>query len=117
MADYRKYLVTTDPETGETVKVEEIGDAGDLSEVAAETVFPPSTTGSQQPQYVVNIFIGTGPGGAGSPSVTTQRFGRSPERAGVPLAKGPKSPGGPVAKGPKSPGNGPQEPDDDEKND
>lgn len=103
MGAHRKYLVTTDPETGETIKVEEIGEAGDLSEVSADSVFSTSTAGAGgPPQYIVNIFIGTGPGGQGAPTVTTQSFGQR-------RAVGPKSaPEGPVAKGPKSP----HQPDD-----
>jgi hypothetical protein len=105
MAAYRRYLITTDTETGETIKVEEIDEAGGLSKVSADSVFSPSSAGSQQPQYIVNIFIGTGPGGDGAPRVTTQGFGQRPTQTGRPKAVGPK---GPVAHGPK----GPHEPDE-----
>lgn len=38
MSKLHKYLVTTDADTGEVIRVEQLGSAGDLTEVAPETL-------------------------------------------------------------------------------
>ena len=57
MADTVKYLVTVDGETGEVSKVEQMGDAGELTEVPAST-FEMAPAAAGCPSYVVNIFMG-----------------------------------------------------------
>ncbi len=69
MSELQRYLVSVDPANG-VVKVERIGEAGDLTEVDAKAfqqLFGPAAPSSRSaPQVVINIF------GEGSPCGTAQ---------------------------------------------
>lgn len=55
MAKHEKYLLTVDAETGAPVKIEHMGEAGELTEVSLEGFQPAA---SFQPQ-IINVFIGS----------------------------------------------------------
>ena len=55
MAKHEKYLLTVNAETGEPVKIEHMGEAGELTEVSLEGFQPAA---SSQPQ-IINVFIGS----------------------------------------------------------
>ena len=62
MADELKYLVTVNARSQEIVKVERLGEAGDLQEVPVGTL----DLGRSRPQppmtsYTLNFFMGSGP--------------------------------------------------------
>lgn len=63
MSDYLRFLVTVDAATVAPVKVEQVGEAGDLTEVdLASFVRSLGVAGASpqpQPQVVINIFGGT----------------------------------------------------------
>lgn len=61
MAKHEKYLVTVDADTGEAVKIEHVGEAGELREMPLEDFQVARGTPSTPPQ-VVNVFIGSQPG-------------------------------------------------------
>ncbi len=67
-----KYLVTVDDETSETLKIELVGDAGDLTEVALEEFQLPAAAAAP---YAVNIYIG-----GGQPRVRVEETGRQRAR-------------------------------------
>ena len=60
MANLVKYLVTVDADTGVPVKCEQVGEAGQLTEVSMQDLTPrvaaPSTGGT----VIVNIYAGGG---------------------------------------------------------
>lgn len=60
MSDHLRFLVTVDAATGEPVKVEQVGEAGDLTPVDMASFVGSLGTGgaSPQPQIVVNIYGG-----------------------------------------------------------
>lgn len=77
MSEHLRFLVTVDSTSGAPVKVEQVGQAGDLSEVDLASFLRSLGAGSggtgAPPQVVVNIYTsGSGPGA----SVVTQ----APER-------------------------------------
>jgi hypothetical protein len=58
MADVVKYLVTVDAATGATLKVEKVGESGELSDVTPAPV--PGAAGGAAHAVVFNIFVGAG---------------------------------------------------------
>lgn len=68
MAKHEKYLLTVDAETRRPVKVERVGEAGDLEEVSLESL---GVSGGDAPStQVINVYVGNqppqgGPGGGG----------------------------------------------------
>ena len=60
MSDYLRYLVTVDAASGEAVRVEQVGEAGDLNPVDLPAFLRSLGAGSAspQPQVVVNIYGG-----------------------------------------------------------
>lgn len=71
MSDHLRFLVTVDSSSGAPVKVEQVGQAGDLAEVDLASFVRSLGAGSggagAPPQVVVNIFAGgaqTAPGAA-----------------------------------------------------
>jgi|GEM_PF-3876712 len=80
-----KFLVTVDAESREVVRVEQMGEAGELVEVATSllTQATQGASGEQAtagvpPSYAINIFMGSGE----SPNITTSR-GRAVEASSV----------------------------------
>jgi hypothetical protein len=75
LSQHLRFLVTVDSATGATVKVEQLGQAGDLSEVDATSFLRGLGTGSggagAPPNIVVNIFAGGAPWAQGA-TVTAQ---------------------------------------------
>lgn len=66
MSQNLRYLVTVDSTTGVPVKVEQVGEAGDLSEMDLATFSRfwgtgDAGAGTSAPQVVVNIFTGGAP--------------------------------------------------------
>lgn len=61
MAKHEKYLVTVDADTGEAVKIEHVGEAGELKEMPLED-FQAARGTPSTPHQVVNVFIGSQPG-------------------------------------------------------
>lgn len=88
MTSHAKYLVTLDEETGDIVKVEKLGEAGDLTEIP-DSPFQPiigqSTTTAAAGSYVVNIYMGEG----APPQVTTRAFGQPKPPADVGILPSP----------------------------
>ncbi len=72
-----KYLVTVDEETGETLKVELVGDSGELTEVDLGEALRMRPAAA--PTYAVNIFMG-----GGHPSVTIDEGGDPGQSFGIP---------------------------------
>lgn len=73
MTEHRKYLVTVDPESRKVVKVEHLGEAGELTEVpmdALKLAQPPTAV-----SYTVNVYMG----GADPRSGGTVHFPGTPE--------------------------------------
>ena len=62
MSDYLRFLVTVDAASGAPVKVEQVGEAGDLTEVDMPSFLSSlggaSASPQSQPQVVINIFGG-----------------------------------------------------------
>lgn len=58
MADYVKYLLTVDADTGVPVKIEQVGDAGELREVSLSELRPTLSAGSAGGTVIVNIYAG-----------------------------------------------------------
>jgi hypothetical protein len=105
MAQHTKFLVTVDDESGEVVKVERMGEAGELTEVDTSSFSAAALAGGGSP-YVVNIFIGS----SAEPIVTT-----SAEQAGKGRAKPPACIPAPGCI--PSPGPRPKPPGDDDNGD
>lgn len=61
MSNVVRYLVTVDAVSGATLKVERIGESGELVEV-------PATTSPAVPSVVVNVFLGGTPAAPGTPA-------------------------------------------------
>lgn len=70
MSDLLRYVVSIDPATKAAVKVEQIGEAGELTEVDLAPFIQflaAGTAGASQPaQVVINVYAGGPPGGATS---------------------------------------------------
>jgi len=83
MANQVKYLLTVDSTTGATIKIERLGDAGDLTEVPLSSLHMPPVaaepSGVSPQSVVVNIFMGPSPSSSQPPMIRSQ-----PEK---PLAK------------------------------
>lgn len=79
MSDYLRFLVTVDAASGEPVKVEQLGEAGDLAQVDLAAFLRSLGAGSanQQPQIVVNIF-GGGAAGVVAAGSSAPQAGRPP---------------------------------------
>lgn len=75
MSQHVRYLVTVDSASGAPIKVEQLGQAGDLSEVDVASFLRGLGTGSggtgAPPQIVVNIFAGGAPGAQGAVVATS----------------------------------------------
>jgi hypothetical protein len=81
LARLEKYLLTVDSETGSPVKIEHMGEAGELTEVPLENlrVLDPSLPAPQ----VVNVYIGGAP--VSEIQGTTAALGAGPPpRGGTP---------------------------------
>jgi hypothetical protein len=59
MSQTKRYLVTTDAATGATLKVEHVGDAGELTEVPAGTLAAPAGHVCP-PSAVFHVYVGHG---------------------------------------------------------
>ncbi|WP_199243247.1 hypothetical protein [Vitiosangium sp. GDMCC 1.1324] len=114
MSKQMRYLLTVDPATGAAVKLERLGEAGDLTEVPLSTLAIAPTAAQAAPpapqSLVINIYMGgpqqaaplsislpglIGPGGPGGPAPNV-------------MLAGPGGPGGPAPSvtlaGPGGPG-------------
>ncbi len=60
MPNLVKYLVTVDADTGVPVKIEQVGDAGQLTEVSMQEVSPQPTPATSGGTVIVNIYAGGG---------------------------------------------------------
>ncbi|MCM2317128.1 MAG: hypothetical protein NDJ92_18435 [Thermoanaerobaculia bacterium] len=60
MPNLVKYLVTVDADTGIPVKCEQVGDAGQLTEVSMQDVTPQVAVPSAGGTVIVNIYTGGG---------------------------------------------------------
>jgi len=58
MANYIKYLLTVDADTGIPVKIEQVGEAGELREVSMSELQPAITPASAGGTVIVNIYAG-----------------------------------------------------------
>ncbi|MBI2214108.1 MAG: hypothetical protein HYU52_10715 [Acidobacteria bacterium] len=58
MANYVKYLLTVDADTGVPVKIEQVGEAGELREVSMSDLAPAISPGSAGGTVIVNIYAG-----------------------------------------------------------
>ncbi len=58
MANYVKYLLTVDADTGVPVKIEQVGEAGELREVSLDELRPTLSAGSAGGTVIVNIYAG-----------------------------------------------------------
>lgn len=133
MSKQTRYLLTVDSATGVAVKLERLGEAGDLTEVPLSTLSVPTASAAPQPaaqapqSLVINIYMGgpqqaaplsismpaaVGPGGP-APSVSTVGpGGPAPSLSAVgpggpaPTLAGPGGPGVTMssAQGPGGPG-------------
>jgi hypothetical protein len=121
MSKQTRYLLTVDSATGVAVKLERLGEAGDLTEVPLSTLSVPmagaaSAPAAPSPQsLVINIYMGgpqqaaplsismpaaVGPGGPAPSLSTVGPGGPAPSLAGP---GGPSTPGAPP-EGPGGPG-------------
>jgi len=60
MANLVKYLVTVDADTGIPVKCEQVGDAGQLTEVSMQDLTPQAAPATSGGTVIVNIYAGGG---------------------------------------------------------
>lgn len=60
MPNLVKYLVTVDADTGVPVKCEQVGEAGQLTEVSMQDLTPPVAAPSTAGTVIVNIYAGGG---------------------------------------------------------
>lgn len=60
MPNLVKYLVTVDADTGIPMKCEQVGDAGQLTEVSMEDLTPQVSSASTGGTVIVNIYAGGG---------------------------------------------------------
>lgn len=86
MAKHVKYLLTVESETGAPVKIELMGEAGELTEVPLEDL--QIGRGMHSTPQVVNVFFGSQPGAA----VQVQRAGRQPPQPPSIIIGGPTPP-------------------------
>ena len=82
MSKQDKFLVTVDSESREVVRVEQMGEAGELTEVSSSTFADSGSTvaaasADATPNYAINIYMGSGE----TPKITTatQAAGASDE--------------------------------------
>jgi hypothetical protein len=102
LSQHLRYLVTVDATSGAPVKVEQLGQAGDLSEVDVASFLRGLGTGSggtgSPPQIVVNIFAGGAPGAQGAVVATSapvnpmQNLGVDPAPSPPPIHPPPVTP-------------------------
>lgn len=72
MSKQEKFLVTVDSDSREIVRVEQMGEAGELTEVASSTFTDSGSTVAAAPvgappHYAINIYMGSGE----TPKITT----------------------------------------------
>jgi len=87
VAKHEKYLVTVDADTGEAVKIEHVGEAGELTDLPLEDFQVAQGTPST-PHQVVNVFIGSQPG----EGVRVQQSRKPPPQPPAIIIGGPRPP-------------------------
>jgi hypothetical protein len=87
LSDYLRFLVTVDAASGAPVKVEQVGEAGDLTEVDmpsfVSSLGGAGASGPLQPQVVINIFGGAAAESLAAGAESAQRHPGPPPRPGT----------------------------------
>lgn len=84
MAKHQKYLLTVDAETGHPVRIERMGETGDLEEVPLEGL---GVAGERAPTtQIINVYVG------GQPPPAEGRRGSPPQPTPGCIFRGPHRP-------------------------